>query len=113
MKFSPAHLVPNRSNRPGYQVNRRKRIIEDGSGSFTGAIIRPGIVIAVEEHVDHQRRVAEYTASTSDHFATRRGANPHLDLTAWFFRRVVDRWEFLGFGESPDSLWAEGTYARP
>jgi len=109
--FSAASLVPNRAKRPGYSINPG-RFIEAGDPE---PIFDPvaGIVVAIEEDVDHGRRIASYSASTACQFSRRRKANPHLSLTAWFFEFDGDDWEFVGFGESPDSLWADGSYAKP
>lgn len=112
MNFSAASLVPNRSNRPGYTINKGS-YIESGDGNPLGAKITDGMLIAVEEHVNHDRRTATYSASTAQQFSALRMSNPHLSLTAWFFLRDSDKWVFVGFGESTDSLWPEGDFAAP
>lgn len=110
-EFSAASLVPSRAKRPGYSINRGA-YIESGSEH---PIFEPvdGLVIAVLEDVDHNRRVASYRAETADQFRVHREANPHLNLTAWFFEFDGAGWAFIGFGESPESLWEAGSYAAP
>lgn len=110
--FSAAALLPNRTKRPGYEV-RKGFFIEDGAGQPAGASIVDGLVIAVDESVDHERRIAEYRAMTAEHFAVVRQANPHLGKSAWFFKYETGSWLFVGFGSSLDSLLAEGDFAAP
>ncbi len=110
--FSAAALVPSRAKRPGYQIYKG-HFIEDGTGRAMGAPIVDGLVIAVDENVDHSRRIAAYSAMTTGHFKERQEANPHLKKTAWFFKYESGKWSFVGFGESLDSLWTEGDFAQP
>lgn len=110
--FSAAALLPNRTKRPGYEI-RKGFFIEDGSGQPSGASIVDGLVVAVDERVDHERRIAEYRAMTAEQFEEVRQANPHLEKTAWFFKYESDSWLFVGFGSSLASLMAEGDFAAP
>lgn len=74
--------------------------------------VKSGIVIAVLESEPFNSK-RTYEALTVPLLERRQAANLHARITAWFFERVGDTWQFIGFGTQPDQPWAEGTFAKP
>jgi hypothetical protein len=108
-------IMPNRfANVSNHVRNCTPRIYIRGTESGETAI-DDGSIVAIHESSGEMggNPYTTWDAMNLAQWAGDHDANPHPEMTAWFFRKSGKRWDFLGFGESLETLWDDGQFVKP